>query len=235
MLHGQLPWQEAANASSVAKKLQETEAGGRTDFWRSLPARSHSIRRLWLVRVLPRSTCRMMMQCERLEAVCRRRRTHSKCGQLCTPRSEWAAQPEHTCVHVDSSQYKTQHTCIHERCCCDTAFNGGPQDARQISSAAQLCHAQVLCEHVCTELCLLRSGSRMHSMKLFTFNAVASSSASCMPVWRSKPICRLSRYGFSRSLLDQRWTFSQLVAMLYIAACAFMLRKERNMPVLMQT
>ena len=68
MLHGRLPRQEAANASSAAERLQ---AEDHTDFWRSLPARSHSIRRLWLVRALPRSTCRMMMQCERLEAACK--------------------------------------------------------------------------------------------------------------------------------------------------------------------
>lgn len=75
------------------RKLQ---AEGHTDFWRSLPARSHSIRRLWLVRVLPRSTCRMMMQCERLDAVCSRRGIWSTCHQLYILRSECATQHEHT-------------------------------------------------------------------------------------------------------------------------------------------
>ena len=142
------------------------QAEGRTDFWRSLPARSHSIRRLWLVRTLPCSTCRMMMQCERLEAACRqsndRHHTFS-----CTVCLGGATQPKHQCslsMHVcvhDLQQEKTPHTSIHQRFRSDTAFNGRPQDTRQIVSAAQLCHAQCLCEHDRPGDCLLEADSNM--------------------------------------------------------------------------
>jgi hypothetical protein len=121
-------------------------------------------------------------------------------------------------------QQKPPHACIHERLCSDTAFDGGPQDAGQISSAVQLCHAQILYDRICAGLCLLKSDvSKTHNTALLTVTVVASGSASCMPVWRSKPICRLSRSGFSRSLLFQTWSFlchhQQRRAMQCVHAC----------------
>lgn len=57
--------------------------------------------------------------------------------------------------------------------------------------------------------CLLKGDfDGRHYAGLLTFNAVASGSASCVPVGRSKPICKLSRYGFSRSLLVHTWSFT---------------------------
>jgi hypothetical protein len=86
---------------------------GHTDFWRSLPARSHSIRRLWLVRALPRSTCRMMMQCERLAAVRSRRGIWSTYHQLysafCAVRVQYNASTLLKC-HAYAAEATT---CLH--------------------------------------------------------------------------------------------------------------------------
>ena len=95
------------------------------------------------------------MQCERLEAACKMSYSivQSDVAAWCVICVLSRANSLSVPLFVIYSGKTTPHTCIHERFRCDTAFNGRPQNTRQIISVAQLCDAQCLCEHDYAGLC----------------------------------------------------------------------------------